>query len=59
MSSQHALFITQCNIGYLATIALVALLLWDCVTTIIRAHDNGRTSDILRTFIVISGQLVT
>ena len=28
MSSQHALFITQCNIGFLATIALVALLLY-------------------------------
>ena len=36
MSSQHALFITQCNIGYLAAIALVALLLWNCVTTIIK-----------------------
>ena len=24
-----------------------------------RAHDNGRTSDILQTFTVISGQLVT
>ena len=36
MSSQHALFITQCNIGYLAAIALVALFLWNCVTTIIK-----------------------
>ena len=25
----------------------------------LRAHDNGRTSDILRTFTLISGQLVT
>ena len=32
MSSQHALFITQCNIGFLATIALVALLLYVVLT---------------------------
>ena len=43
MSSQHALFITQCNIGYLATIALVALLLWDCVNTIVKILHWDRT----------------
>ena len=32
MSSQHVLFITQCNIGFLATIALVALLLYVVLT---------------------------
>ena len=40
MSSQHVLFITQCNIVFLATIALVALLLYVVLTHMPEGVEN-------------------
>ena len=58
MNSQHALFITQCNVGFLATTALVTLLLWNCVTSL-DSHSDMSEKQASGTSVKLRGVRIT